>query len=259
MKVLHKEQLMITKIQRMCFHDGPGIRTTVFTKGCSLHCPWCSNPENINFTEEAYETEDDRGIYGRKYTPSELVKALLKDIDYWEENGGVTFSGGEALMQADQLEEVLIKLKDNNIHVALETALFVPEDKLERVLKYIDYFIVDIKILDMAVCKEVLGGEIELYEKNVQFLYNSGKLKLFRIPCCPEYTFTDKNKLLIKEFLKRYSGIHVQIFSVHDLGEKKYESLNRVMWRTKGVEEQELNEYCRELRDTGVEAEVIHI
>lgn len=254
-----QKQLMVTNIQRMCFHDGPGIRTTVFTKGCSLHCPWCSNPENIRFSEEAYEKDGINGIYGKRYTTSQLVDTILKDQAFWELNGGVTFSGGEALMQADALTEVLKRLKEAYIHTAVETALFVTTDALQQVLPYIDYFIVDVKILDVSGCRDILGGDIALYKNNVNVLHQKGKLKLFRVPCCPEYTFTEKNKSLLKGFLGQYQDVPVQIFAIHSLGEKKYKSLKRPMWKSVGMDKQLLMEYCQELRKDGIKAELIQI
>lgn len=253
------QALTVTHIQRMCFHDGPGIRTTVFMKGCSIHCPWCSNPENITFAVETYEKDGIKGTYGKEYTPSELVDVITKDQDFWGSDGGVTFSGGEALMQADSLVPVLEQLKEHKIHVAAETALFVPTEKLQKVLPYMDYVIADVKILEEAGCRNVLGGSIALYKKNVDVLYHSGKLKLFRVPCCFEYTFTEENKTLIRTFFNQYRDIPVQVFAIHDLGEKKYESLNRPMWRAKVVEKDSLTEYCRQLESDGIRAEVIQI
>ena len=248
--------LIITNIQRMCFHDGPGIRTTVFLKGCSLHCPWCSNPENINLSEEPYEKNGNRGIYGKRYSASELTDIVLKDKDFWIP-GGVTFSGGEALLQADKLSDVLRKLKERQIHVAVETALFVPTERICLVLPYIDYFIVDVKIMEESACQEILGGKLELYKQNVDFLYKNGKINIFRVPCCPEYTFTENNKKQILEFLKQYPDVQVQLFTVHSLGEKKYESLKRPMWKSKGTDRESMSVYCAQLKENGIKAEVL--
>lgn len=259
-----QNKLMITNIQRMCFHDGPGIRTTVFTKGCTLHCPWCSNPENLSSAPEFYEKDGVKGVYGQEYTAEELVKILLRDRDFWGEDGGVTFSGGEALLQADALRGVLELLKDKGVHTAVETALFVPEMHLEKIIPYVDCFIVDVKILDRTECRSVLGGDISVYLKNVEILCEAGKIKLFRVPCCPEYTFTEENKKRLLEFFKKFcsSGqkeVPVQLFEIHGLGEKKYESLKRPMWKSEGIEETYLHEYKEILMQEGIEAEIIHI
>lgn len=252
-------KLMVTNIQRMCFHDGPGIRTTVFAKGCSICCPWCSNPENIRFQAETYEKDGVKGVYGKEYTVSELVQILLRDQDFWDAGGGVTFSGGEALMQAEAMQDILIELKKHCVHTAAETALFVPVEKLRLVLPYIDFFIADIKILDQELCKHVLGGDTGTYLANVELLYHSGRLGQFRIPCCPEYTFTEENKKRLLDFLKQYPDIPVQVFSVHSLGRKKYEALNRPMWESRGVGQDALVEYCKVLEREGIRAEMIHI
>lgn len=251
--------LMITKIQRMCFHDGPGIRTTVFTKGCTLHCPWCSNPENLSIDPESYNKDGILGVYGREYTAEELLRTLLKDQDFWGADGGVTFSGGEALLQAESLLSILKELKERRIHTAVETALFVSEESLRKVLPYIDDWIVDVKILNPSICREVLGGRLECYMRNVNLLYGSGRLKLFRMPCCQEYTFTEENRRLAKEFFRKYPDIPVQIFAIHSLGEKKYQSLDRPMWRAAELKKESLEDYCRELKQDGIVAEVIRI
>lgn len=256
---MKKDKIRVTNIQRMCFQDGPGIRSTVFLKGCSLHCPWCSNPENISFLPETFEKNGREGTYGRDYLAKELMGVLMKDCKFWENGGGVTFSGGEALMQADVLQEVLEQLKKTGVHIAVETALFVPKIHLENVMSYVDYFIVDVKILDPIKCRDTLGGDISVYLENVEILYQAKKLKLFRVPCCPEYTFTEENKKRLIDFFKKYDGVSVQIFGIHNLGEKKYESLKRPIWKSQGVEEKDLYEYREALEREGIKAEVIHI
>lgn len=254
-----KQTIRITNIQRMCFHDGPGIRTTVFLKGCSLHCPWCSNPENISFLPESFEKDGTIGSYGKDYSTEELIHILMKDRDFWGTEGGVTFSGGEALMQAESLISVLKELKVQKVHTAVETALFIPEKYLEIVLPYMDYFIVDVKLLNTRRCKEILGGDLTVYIKNVENLFKTGKLKLFRIPCCPEYTFTEKNKEKLVTFLRGYRGVPVQLFAIHELGEKKYEALGRSMWKSAGIKEKRLYDFKAFLERQKIQAEVIQI
>ena len=251
-----EDKILITNIQRMCFHDGPGIRTTVFMKGCNLHCPWCSNPENLSFEKEEYEEYGAKGIYGKFYGPQELVDLLMRDQKFWEMGGGVTFSGGEPFMQAESLLPVLRFLKERRVHTAVETALFVPKKNIREVLPYIDYFIVDVKLLDKNKCRKILGGELSIYFENVRLLCQKRKLKLFRIPCCPEFTFTGENKGLLADFLYRYHDVPVQVFSVHNLGEKKYESLGKKMWRSDGVSQEELIDFCGMLGKRGIDAKI---
>lgn len=243
----------------MCFHDGPGIRTTVFLKGCTLHCPWCSNPENISFLPEKYNYEGRTGVYGKEYEVEELFTEIIKDKLFWQNSGGVTFSGGEALMYSETLEKVFQKLKNENIHLAVETALFVPEQLLDIALKYIDLFIVDIKVLDKKSCKNVLGGNIDQYMKNVKKVYDSGKKIWFRIPCNYEYTICEENQEKIINFLITYHDVPVQIFAIHSLSEAKYKSLGRKMWNYRNVEKSDLNSFASSLTDIGVETEIIKI
>lgn len=251
--------MVVTKIQRMCFHDGPGIRTTVFLKGCSIHCPWCANPENLSFEIEDYSLESKDGEYGIVYKPEDLVEELYKDRAFWDDDGGVTFSGGEALMQADELYDVLKILKRDKIHTAIETALFVPEYKLIKVVNSIDYFIVDFKLLNDEICKNVLGGDIQLFKKNLDLVYKSGRLKLIRIPCCNEYTLQENNRKLLLEVLENYRDVPVQIFKIHSLGEKKYESLKREMWKAETVDNVIMESFLQDIRSRGITAEEISI
>lgn len=253
------KSIIVSNIQRMCFHDGPGIRTTVFTKGCSLHCPWCSNPENIEFDLQKYHIGSEEGEYGKIYTKNELLEEILKDECFWGEDGGVTFSGGEALMQADALLPLLEELKKNGVNIAVETALFIPEKYLTEVIPFIDYFIVDVKILDNDMCKNTLGGELKCYQKNVHILNESGKLKLFRLPMCREFTFTEKNRKELKAYLLNYPQVPIEVFSIHELGKKKYQSLGKKMWQGSKVEDTDLEKYCLELKESGLQAKVIRL
>lgn len=107
--------MLITNIQRFSLHDGPGIRTTIFLKGCSLRCPWCSNPENIKPYPEKYYKDGIEGIYGKNYTCDEVYNEIIKDRAFYDENGGVTFSGGEALLYVNELLPLLEKLKKERI------------------------------------------------------------------------------------------------------------------------------------------------
>lgn len=250
---------LITNIQRMCFHDGPGIRTTVFLKGCGIHCPWCSNPENMSFIPENYSLEGEKGIYGSYYADDELINLIMKDYKFWLSGGGVTFSGGEALLYANKLRNVWRELKKRNVNIGIETSLFASEKCLDIALEYVDFLIVDIKILDAKMCEKILGGDINLYRKNLEKAYKMKKILCFRIPCNYEYTLTQHNKNLIFELLNNYKDIKTQIFSIHKLGESKYESLGVKMWDFKSVKAADIEMFCDELIKNNIDAEVISI
>lgn len=232
---------LITNIQRFCVDDGSGIRTTVFMKGCTIHCPWCANPENLKSHSEVYQEKDCKGVYGKYYTPEELVNELLKDKAYWMDDGGVTFSGGEALMHAVYLKKVFEILKKNKINIAIETALFVKLEYLKMLVEYIDLIYVDVKILNTVMCKKVLGGDVELFLTNFEYLYNtlSHEKIVFRIPCAQKYTMTNDNKFELINFLSKYRDISIEVFNLHRLGEGKYKSLSMKYDFEEGEDEKE--------------------
>ena len=120
----------VTDIQRFSLNDGEGIRTTVFLKGCSIKCPWCANPECIS--------SKIQGEFGYDISLDDLENEILKDEPYYETGGGVTFSGGEPLLQIRSLEPLLKSLKHKNINICFETALFVPQEYLNRANFYAD-------------------------------------------------------------------------------------------------------------------------
>src|SRR5574344_462320 len=257
---------IITNIQRFSLDDGPGIRTTVFFKGCVLHCPWCANPETISKNIEYYYDKDKcikdnsnciinsdccvlKGkydseslknsskqckvdaikIYGKEISDIELYNEILKDNAFYGKDGGVTFSGGEPLLSLSNLESLLIKLKAKDINIAVETSLFVPIDMLKLAIKYVDYFIVDCKILDSSSTLNILGGNIKVYLENLDYLFKNFEHKniRIRIPIINNYTDNSNNLIAIVELLKKYKPDLIEIFSGHTLAEKKYDSLNK--------------------------------
>ena len=245
---------LVANIQRFCVHDGPGIRSTVFMKGCTIHCPWCANPECMSFEAENYKTRFKEGKWGKYYKPEKLVQELLKDKEYWNNGGGVTFSGGEALAHTEYLKSVIALLKKENISIAVETALFVDGKNINEAVKIVDYFIVDIKIIEPKLCNRVLGGDAGLYIKNLNTIcetVNHSNL-LFRIPCAKQYTLSEANKKLITGLLADYKDIEIELFNLHDLGNSKYDSLGRTMqYKPDKDEETCMMEYCKTLVDRG--------
>ena len=162
----------LVKIQRMCFSDGPGIRTVLFLKGCPLTCPWCCNIENtvkglkvLNHidAENAIKSNNnsnenfDKNLFGDYFTEDELVNIILKDKSYFLDDGGVTFSGGEPLLHDEFIKSICAKLKEQNINIAIETSLCTSIDKIKNLYEYIDFYYVDIKTLDNKVAKEIFN------------------------------------------------------------------------------------------------------
>lgn len=229
------ERVLVTNVQRFSIHDGPGIRTTVFLKGCSLHCPWCANPENISPMPERYKKDGRDGIWGKYYSCEELYDEIRKEQVFYKQKefvdgigmlpGGVTFSGGEPLLQFNRLAELLDKLSFDKIHICAETCLFVPRDQLAVAIKYVDLFYVDVKILNPDMCRSILGGNLKQYYSNLDMLFCAGKTVIFRIPVIGGYTDRHENMDAILGLLGMYSPTRVELLKEHNLGTSKYISL----------------------------------
>ena len=216
----------ISNIQRFSLQDGPGIRTTVFFMGCSLKCPWCCNPENM--TADFKEYEDEKGQikhYGKSYTSYEIESEVLKDREFYEEDGGVTYSGGEALLYLSKLQPLLKSLNEKKIHQCVETSLNVPKENLLGVIDYINLFYIDLKIVDENLFFDKLNGKLKLVEDNLDILLKNKSKFVFRIPLVYGYTLSEENLKKIKKFINKYKPLDVEVFSVHNLGKSKYKNL----------------------------------
>lgn len=251
-------KVTITNIQRFCLHDGQGIRTTVFFKGCNLRCPWCSNPENLNFEIEEFEYNNEKGTYGYEIDLWDLEKEILKDKIFYETGGGVTFSGGEALFQFEKIEPILENLKNENINMCLETALTVPQNLIEIAIKYIDEFIIDIKILDEQSIEKI-NGNLKLFMNNIRRLFECNKKIIFRIPLAKDYIVTEKNINSILEFLKKYKPNKVEIFKIHNLATKKYKTLGKKMVKLEEITKEEMDEIKKKIERLGINVEICKI
>lgn len=280
--------ILLTNIQRFSLHDGPGIRTTVFLKGCSLRCPWCSNPENLLPVPQDYIKDGISGTYGKYYTPEELIKECLKDKAFYEgklndpalwsissaadiENlpGGVTFSGGEALLQIEALIPVITALHSSGVHIAVETCLFVPPSNLNIAFNHIDFFYVDMKILDETRCKAVERGKLDLYLSNLHTLLSwtdeNGRHKpvVIRVPVIGSYTDDPANRRLVHDLIKKSMDkggniLKIELIKEHNLGESKYKSLGMTLDYI-GVDDRLMEQYKDELRDLGILTEICKI
>ncbi len=283
-----KDTILLTNIQRFSLHDGSGIRTTVFLKGCSLRCPWCSNPENLVARPQEYIKDGVPGTYGRYYKPEELTKECLKDKNFYDGKlndpklwaistadqieslpGGVTFSGGEALLQIEPLVLVCEALHSSDVHIAVETCLFVPTANLQLALNCIDFFYVDMKILDPLRCREIEHGNLDLYLSNLHTLLSwtdeNGKHKpvVIRIPVIGSYTDIPENRASINDLIKSCVAeggniLKIELIKEHNLGESKYKSLGMTM-NYHGVEDSLMEQYKAELADLGVLTEICKI
>lgn len=243
--------MIITNIQRFSLHDGPGIRTTVFLKGCSIRCPWCSNPENINHQIERYVKDGKEGFYGKEHSVDQVLKEVLKDKIFYEDNGGVTFSGGEALLYAKELLPLMQQIKQNNISIAVESSLFVPSSHLEMVIPFVDYFYVDLKVMGKERCSLLLKGNLDLFKSNLAILAKSKKFNV-RIPVIYGYTDDENNIKCIIDVIREYrSSIEkVELIKGHNLGDNKYVTLGKEIPKKAEVSDLFLEEYKKKIMDT---------
>ena len=237
---------LICNIKRFGVHDGDGIRTTVFFKGCPLKCLWCHNPESISFKpqiafykskcigcgecqKEGFTTESCLGeakvLYGKEVTVEELLPKLLEDKDFYDTSGGgVTLSGGECLMQADFCAELLKRLKEESINTAVDTCGFVSREMLDKVVPYTDTFLYDIKAMDEAVHIRCTGQSNRIILENLRYLDGSGKQIEVRFPYVPGYNDDQTNQ--IAEFLKPMKNIKaVRVLPYHNYAGSKYLAL----------------------------------
>ena len=202
--------------------------------------------------------ENDTKFYGKEYSLEELEQEILKDNKFYENGGGVTFSGGEALLYFKDLEPLLKKLKEYGINICVETALVVEEEMVKIALKYVDEFIVDIKILDKTNAKSI-NSNTKLYENNVKLLYENKIKPLFRLPLVKEYTYTKQNIDIIIDFFKKYKFDNIQIFNIHNLGEKKYKTLNMKEFKIIKIDDTEIQDLIEKFRMNNINAELIKI
>lgn len=251
-------KIIVCNIQRFCLHDGPGIRTTVFFKGCNLRCPWCANPENISFEMQEYSYNGEIGTYGTEMELKDLEIEILKDKDFFTTGGGVTFSGGEPLFQFENIEELLKSLKEKSINICVETALTVPEKLVDIATKYVDEFIIDMKILDKELIYKI-NGDTELYLKNLKKVFENDKNITIRIPLVPEYTVTDRNIEEILKVLNKYRPQKVQIFRIHTLSEMKYKTLKQDMPKFKDISDEEIEKIKKNLESKKINVEICRI
>lgn len=256
---MNKDNILVGNIQRFCVNDGPGIRTTIFLKGCPLRCPWCCNPENILMEQQFYIENGIEKCFGKYYTVDELKKIILKDKLYYEEDGGVTFSGGDPILQSNKLITLLKEIKKERINICFETSLFIPNKNLIEIIDYIDLLYIDIKILDKEKCNKYLNGNIDIYLNNMETVFNKNKKVIFRIPLVDEYTNEDCNIDLIIDFLKKYKPIKVEIFSVHNLGEKKYKLLNLKYNKFEQISDGDLNKIKKRIEKEKIKCDIIKI
>lgn len=247
------DEILITNIQRFSLHDGPGIRTTIFLKGCTLHCPWCSNPENISRINESYIENSQQHDFGKFMSLESVFNEIVLDKSYFEKDGGVTFSGGEVLLFVDKLEPLLKKLYENEFNICIETSLFAPLDNLKKISKYLHCIIADIKLLDSDKVNVLLGGHLSNYYENFNYLKEMQIKKIFRMPLIKNVNIDKKNIQLIASFLMSNDIDYIELIKGHNLAEKKYKLLNKNMFKCENISNEEMEMIVHIFDSYGIE------
>jgi pyruvate formate lyase activating enzyme len=221
----------IFKIKRYALHDGPGIRTTVFLKGCPLSCRWCHNPEGIDPRPVSMAKNNPEGeireTVGEVTEAAELVATIEKDqLFYDESGGGVTFSGGEPLAQPQFLEAVLDACNRRDIHAALDTSGFAPAAVLDRVLPRLQLVLFDLKIMDADLHRKYTGVSNETILENLKRIDGGSTPWRLRIPLIPAMTDTETNLEQIARFASGLKSIQgVDLLPFHRIASGKYRRL----------------------------------
>ncbi len=226
---------IVADIQRSSIHDGPGIRTTVFLKGCPLHCAWCHNPECIDPKPQMLHYPEkcigcgqcDKGCFagakvlcGKEMTVQEVLAEILQDKDYYGTDGGVTISGGEPLVQREFLIALLDACKNEGIHCALETSLVIYD---EEVFRKLNLCMADLKIWDEALHEQYTGVKNTKIKDHFQKLNTLGIPIIARTPVIPEI---DQGIPEISAFLKALEHVkQYELLPYHPLGNGKREAL----------------------------------
>lgn len=243
----------IFDIKEFSVHDGPGVRTTVFMKGCPLSCKWCHNPEGLSPDPEIMVRtarcrkcglcmkpcghEDCKAysrclhacpdglvsVVGRTLEAGALAEKLLENADFMQSSGGgVTVSGGEPTMQAEFVCELLEGL--SSVHRAVETCGFCSAERFEAVLSRVELIMMDIKLADPKLHKKWCGVDNAPILRNVELVKKSGKEHIFRVPLIPDITDTEDNLMAISGLV---GDSPVELLPYNPFAGAKYEGVGR--------------------------------
>lgn len=219
----------IFDIQRFSVHDGPGIRTIVFLKGCFLRCRWCCNPESQNYDIEQMEVGGKVKTMGEDVTVRDVMQIIEKDRTYYRRSGGgITLSGGECLFQADFASALLRGAKEAGINTAIESTGNASYDKIEKLLPYLDLYLMDIKHINSQKHKEFTGAPNELILENAKKIAQNAKELIIRVPVIPGFNDTEQEIDDIAKFAASLPNVKkIHLLPYHRLGLDKYKGLKR--------------------------------
>ena len=218
----------IFDIQRFSVHDGPGIRTIVFLKGCFLRCRWCCNPEGQEFGIQEMTMNGKTKVVGQDITVEDVLDIVERDrIYYGRSGGGLTLSGGECLGQIDFARDLLRGAKERGINTAIESTGFASWDKIEQLAPYLDVYLMDIKHMNSQKHKEFTSQPNELILENARKIAQKFNKLIIRTPVIPTFNATVEEIRAIAKYAKSIGVTEMHILPYHRLGKDKYYGLNR--------------------------------
>lgn len=229
---------IVFDIRRFCIHDGPGIRTTVFLKGCLLRCAWCHNPESQSQAIEMMDTTrslegkqyETKKQIGREMTVEQLIDELSKDEVFYDEScGGITFSGGEPMLQSGFLLELLKACKSRGYHTAVDSCGYSASEIFLRIMPHTDLFLYDLKHPSAQQHQANTGVDNTLILHNLDLLLRAGKKVIVRIPVIPGFNDSTATMSAMILMLKKMQGRikEVNLLPFHEMGGAKYTRLHK--------------------------------
>ncbi len=246
----------IFNIQKFSINDGPGIRTTVFFKGCPLQCKWCSNPESQNWNASIADSMEDETYCGREYTVAQVLEEVLQDKPFYEQSGGgMTLSGGEVLQQMDFAMALLDAAKAEGIHTAVETTGYANPARFREFMEHVDLFLFDFKHVDSKAHHDGTGVYNDVILANLQQLVAAGKQVVARIPVIPRFNVGLPNAKAMAEKLKELGVREVHLLPFHQFGQNKYAQLGipYEMETVKQLHPEHLEKYRQVFLDAGLD------
>jgi len=256
---------IIFDLQKFAVQDGPGIRTTVFFKGCPLHCLWCHNPESKNPASEILQITNNCGsqksdTVGYAISVDDLMYEISKDQIFYEESGGgITFSGGEPMMQTGFLHRLLLQCKKLNYHTAIDTSGYADWSDFEKINDLVDLYLYDLKLMDNSAHQEYTGESNRLILDNLHKLDNLSAHIILRIPLIPQITDTPDNLTAICEYAKSFKNIRkINLLPYNKLGEDKAQkyALDNKLGKLNVQSEEALQNMMAIFMDSGLEVRV---
>jgi len=292
---------VVFNIQKFSIHDGPGVRTTVFLKGCPLRCQWCANPESQSprvqvlydmkkclhcgkcvqsCPEQALHMDQSGKIHierehctaclvctklcpqnaltsaGEEKTTNEVLRICMQDQPFYEESGGgVTISGGEGMVQPDFVEELILQLKEKKVHTAIETTGCVNPDIFHRLAPLFDLLLFDVKHWNSQAHRRGTNAGNELIVENLRWAQEQGLNILPRIPVIPGFNNTPEDARGLAALLSQLGLKRVQLLPFHQMGERKYEFLDRdySLSGKKPLHKEDLQEYQQCFLNAGLD------